>query len=292
MDPLAAARQFLTALAPEVRGAFPEAESLAPRWAEWWKRAAEARPGLEVDPARFAAFVASRVRAEDAPELAALRLGDLLLVHAALEKSAPAEAELERLARGEVQREARRMRSEDVVDEASGIVLRILLVGGTEKGPALAGFSGRAELGSWLRVIAARELLRLRKAVQQKGPSGDDALSDLLAPEDDPELALLKAHYRQEFRRAVSDALRSLPERERTLLRMHFLEERSIDDIGTLYGVHRSTAARWVVRAREAVAEAAQRELLQRVRLGADELTSLVRLMDSRLELSLSPLKE
>jgi NAD(P)-dependent dehydrogenase (short-subunit alcohol dehydrogenase family) len=43
---MAFTKSLALTLAPEVRAAFPDAEALAPRWSEWWKRATEARPGL------------------------------------------------------------------------------------------------------------------------------------------------------------------------------------------------------------------------------------------------------
>ena len=54
---------------------------------------------------------------------------------------------------------------------------------------------------------------------------------------------------------------------------------------GTL--VHRATAARWVAHAREALVGGVRRTLETRFRIGSDELDSLLRLVHSRLELSL-----
>lgn len=54
-----------------------------------------------------------------------------------------------------------------------------------------------------------------------------------------------------------------------------------------LHGVHRATAARWVDAARETVLAGTQRELIRRLRISRSELASVIRLIQSQLELSL-----
>jgi RNA polymerase sigma-70 factor (ECF subfamily) len=71
---------------------------------------------------------------------------------------------------------------------------------------------------------------------------------------------------------------------------MHLLDGASIDRIAAVHSVHRATAARWLERIRERLASGTRRLLQERLRVSRDELASLVRLIDSQLDLSLSTL--
>jgi len=71
------------------------------------------------------------------------------------------------------------------------------------------------------------------------------------------------------------------------VLRQHTLDGQSIDRLAALHGVHRATAARWIDAARGTVLAGTQRELIQRLGLNTSELASVIRLIQSQLELSL-----
>src|SRR5262249_43055522 len=81
-------------------------------------------------------------------------------------------------------------------------------------------------------------------------PVEDEILAALPAEGSDPEIEHFKRLYAAEFRAALSEAIAGLASRERNLLRHGFADALSIDQIGALYGVHRSTAARWIHAAR------------------------------------------
>jgi RNA polymerase sigma-70 factor (ECF subfamily) len=65
------------------------------------------------------------------------------------------------------------------------------------------------------------------------------------------------------------------------------LDELSIDELATIYRVHRATCARWLSDAREQVRKQTRRRLLERLGTPAAELDSFMRYLDSDLELSL-----
>jgi RNA polymerase sigma-70 factor (ECF subfamily) len=79
-----------------------------------------------------------------------------------------------------------------------------------------------------------------------------------------------------------------LPSTDRGILRLHLLERLNIDEIAALHDVHRATAARWLTRIRHHIGEHTREALRARLRLDASELDSLLRAVDSRLDLSLS----
>ena len=71
------------------------------------------------------------------------------------------------------------------------------------------------------------------------------------------------------------------------MLRQHTLDRLAIDQLAALHGIHRATAARWVEAARQAVIAGTRRALTQRMRLSKDELASIIRLIQSQLDISL-----
>ena len=73
---------------------------------------------------------------------------------------------------------------------------------------------------------------------------------------------------------------------DRLLLRIHFIDGLTIDEIGAMHDIHRATAARRIQKARERLAKLTKEKL--RVRLGIDrwEADSVIRLVRSRLDFS------
>ena len=152
---------------------------------------------------------------------------------------------------------------------------------------ALAAYSGRGSLRAYIRAIAVKLAL---KKIQREG-AADDPIDEILSGDDDsPELALLKARCRDELRAAFAVAIEELDDRERMLLRQHHIDGLSIDVLARLHRVHRATAARWIAAARAALLRAIRSHFARSAGLGRAELDSLVALVRSRLDLSLSRL--
>lgn len=155
--------------------------------------------------------------------------------------------------------------------------------------PRVARYAGRGGLDAWVRVVAIRAghdaLRRARKEVLED----DDArLVDAHVEYADAELAFLKHRYRETLQEAMRAAFAALDPKARNLLRYSYVDGLNVDALGRLHGVHRATAARWVASARASLLQEARREL--RARLGVDsaELDSVVRLLQSQLDVSLS----
>lgn len=66
----------------------------------------------------------------------------------------------------------------------------------------------------------------------------------------------------------------------------------SIDRIGALYDIHRATAARRVAAARDELGAAIRAALAARLEISVDEVDSIVRLVQSRIDVSLEHLLE
>ena len=173
----------------------------------------------------------------------------------------------------------------DAIDDVLHEVRTKLFVG--DGAPRIATYSGRAALASWVRTIATRVAIdRLREHEAGPGDSGVlDALPDV---SDGPELAHFRATYHVELKAAFEEALATLEVRERNLLRQHFVDNLTLDDIGALYGVHKTTAFRWLEAARTALSKRTRACFQQRVKALPEELDSILRLLQSHVDLSLS----
>lgn len=174
----------------------------------------------------------------------------------------------------------------DLVAEVKQRVRERALVAG-DGAPRISGFSGRGDLRSWVRAMAAREAIEVLRGARREAPADDDtALHALVAP-GDVELEHAKAHYVAQFKQAFSAALRGLSPRDQTLLRQHVVDGLTIDELGALYQMHRATAARSLERARAAVLEATRAQLGSVLRVRPSELDSILRLIRSRIEVTL-----
>jgi len=175
------------------------------------------------------------------------------------------------------------------VDEAVQRLRALLFVGDAAR---IRQYAGRGPLIGWVSVSAARTGLMLRRSRMRLREDNVDDWTRALATlaSNDPELELLKRQYADAFATAVRDAVAALEPRAMRVLRLSFVEDLSIDEIGNIYGVHRATAARWIQRACEDVFERSRALLAERLALSLTELDRMTALVRSQLEVSLSQL--
>src|SRR6185503_4217647 len=102
----------------------------------------------------------------------------------------------------------------------------------------------------------------------------------------DAELSQIKRLYRKDFEAAFASAVRALSPRDRTLLRQWFADGVDLDGLSVIHKVHRATAARWLSAARKSLGTQMRKMLVERLQLRPGELDSLMRLLNSQLELS------
>ncbi len=248
---------------------------------------AEARrawPDLVVDEAAFRAHLLDKTKAQSTP-LAELCLPDLYLAHACAAGVPGAVEALERTQLDLLDGLLARLGATGAhADEVKQRLRERLLVGPRAR---IAAYSGRGNLRRWLKVVATREALELLEKQARHVGREDDALEEAVSPRESPELELLKRTYRAEFREAFQEALRALEARPRTLLRYYLIDGLNIDQIGAVYGVHRATAARWIERVREDLLLSTREGLMRRIRVDRGELDSIMRLIQSQLDVSI-----
>jgi RNA polymerase sigma-70 factor (ECF subfamily) len=175
------------------------------------------------------------------------------------------------------------------VAEAKQRVRHKLLVAGPEGPPRLASYAGRGDLRGFVRVVAVREGIDLLRQTSRREahevPAADEQLERATVGED-PEMLLIKEHHRAALREAFGEALAQLSTRERTVLRLAVVEGLTIDQLGAAFQVHRATAARWLAAVREQLFKATRSGLMTRLRIDGREFESLMRVIQSRFEIS------
>lgn len=148
--------------------------------------------------------------------------------------------------------------------------------------PLIQTYSGRSDLGAWLRAIVIHEALRRVK--RQRRELTPEAAADIPVP--DVELSAMRGAYGASFTKAMKAGFQALPVEQRNLLRQYFLDGLTIDALAGLYRVHRATAARWVQAAREALSGNVRALLKADLKLQDSSIDRLITV--DNLEVSLS----
>jgi RNA polymerase sigma-70 factor (ECF subfamily) len=246
--------------------------------------------GITLDPPRLLEYMAQRIpEHEDLLQaLRRLHVGELTLAMACAEGSAEAIAELERRHFSIVDDALAKMpEASQQVQEIKQQLRQRLLVRDGDRPPRIAQYSGRGPLRSWLRVAGIRCAINLVHKQGREVELQDDILVNLAASSEDQELGHLKEQYRAEFKRAFERALASLSSQQRNVMRYHYLDRLNIDQIGKVYGVHRTTVARWLAKTREQLLKGTRGSLMAQLKIERTEFESIMRLIQSQLDASI-----
>jgi RNA polymerase sigma-70 factor (ECF subfamily) len=177
----------------------------------------------------------------------------------------------------------------DIADVEQTVRVK-LLVGDASRPARLVDYAGQGKLGGLVRVALVREALSVLRRRKSASQSSEDWLEELSSPDDDPALVRTKEAHRAAFKAAFEEAVRRLEPRDHALLRLHLVRHQSIDQVGTVYGVHRATAARWIDAAKRSLRSLTMKVLGERHDLRGPDLERVVDLIESRIELSIDRL--
>ena len=177
-------------------------------------------------------------------------------------------------------------RSPAGADDMRQLIREHLLVPRGDAPPRICQYLGRGTLLKWLRMVATALAISQHRRDKGELPLEDEALAELSANDAGPETVYLKGRYRNEFNAAFQSALRSLSERERNLLRLYLVQQLTVDQLGRVYHVDRSTISRWISAARSKVLDETRNRLVEMLSVSRTELTSLLRLLRSQLDMS------
>jgi RNA polymerase sigma-70 factor (ECF subfamily) len=171
------------------------------------------------------------------------------------------------------------------VDEVRQEVRDKLFMSRDAAPPRIAEYHGKGALANWVRVVALRVAMNMRR---QPWPAAADDDSELDRPAPgDPEMDYEEERYRKAFDEVIRGAVAALDGEQRRLLRRHFADGLTLDALAVELDVHRATVARRLAAARAALRLEARRRLQIALGVGESELESLARVMRSRLDLSL-----
>jgi len=254
-----------------------------------WREGRAAWPTVIVDELRFAE-VAARV----APADLAAQAADLYLA-AACSDGDPAALQLfeqHLLTRARIA--IRSIESDSGFVEEACQRLRGRLLVDHGDGPRIASYAGRGSLQAWVTVAGIRTAIMMRRDLRRAKeiPHDMEDLRQVAATiaAADPEIALVEQRYAKPFRDALRESIARLEPRLRAVLQLRFMDNLPLDEISSLYGVHRATTKRWVRRACDELL-ASTREILTRdLRLTPSELNWVIMTARGHLDISLSRL--
>jgi RNA polymerase sigma-70 factor, ECF subfamily len=246
-------------------------------------------PDIVVPLEVFEAYVARHATQEGLP--AEAHASDMYLACACAHGIGPAAVQLERALGRDMARAVASIDSSPAFVEDVLQLTRVrLLVRKGDEPSKMADYAGRASLKSWLSAVAVRCAISQRRRKSDQWHQSLAPGDDLRLARGGPEFEYLSGRYKPAFEEALRSAIKRLPAKERMLLRLNLVDGMSIDRLGTMYRVGRSTAARWLAAARGALLEEVHRELRTKLRLTSTELESLGAEIRSQLDVSLSTL--
>ncbi len=249
------------------------------------RTSAAAWPGVGLPLDVFVVHLRDRIGETDtAVMVQGIHLADLYLACACLHFDPLAWRELYRLHLSRVPQFVGRMdASRAFIDEVRQR-LSAKLIGDSDSPAKLALYTGRGPLGAWLRVAAIREAQNLKRRTKRMVDANDVALK---ATAHDPEMHLLKHRLAVPFAECFQEVLATLSADERNVLRLHYLDGLTIEEVGKAYRVSRATAARWLASARQTILERTRAALGYKLGESAPRGESLLAFVGSQLDMSL-----
>tara|TARA_R110002096_G_scaffold16898_2_gene57725 strand:+ start:62644 stop:63444 length:801 start_codon:yes stop_codon:yes gene_type:complete len=155
----------------------------------------------------------------------------------------------------------------------------------------LLRYAGLGRINSLVRVSCIRYARYLAKYVD-KGSSVASAQVDIddvpgtteLWGQNEPEANLIALDLKHQFKSCFQNALLGLGEEDRTLLRLYYVQEMTMETLAKLFKVDKSSVSRRITRARARLLAGLTENA------GATELMQASELFDGQLDLSMSRL--
>jgi RNA polymerase sigma-70 factor (ECF subfamily) len=250
---------------------------------------AAAWPGVGLSLEDFARHVDARLAQGNAAE-AIMRHGDDLFLACACAQGNQRAIELfsKHLLGAVPAMVARVLPQGALVEELVQSLHEAMLVGREGSPPQIAGYRGSGSLAGWVRISAMRAAIRMKNRVARFASEAHIRSSE--APTIGPERRYMQREYGPAFAAAFREALVALPSPTRDLLRRYYVDGLTIDQLAERDKVHRATAARRVEAARKLVLAEVRRRAAERLRIGGDEIDSLLRQVASVLDVSIRQL--
>jgi RNA polymerase sigma-70 factor (ECF subfamily) len=256
-------------------------------------RALAAHPDFGVSPSDFVNHVAllAGVDQSAAEALDEMEAGDVYLAFACARRDPAAMAKFEQLlisvAGPKIEQ---KLRNRSHVDEVLQRVRVRCMLGSSPGAPKLFLYAGEAPLKAWLRMVAVRQAYSFLQEtwvrVEELGKEPPEPIVDLPPPLG-PDSPLDADRFKDHLQEALRAAVRSIARRDRAILHLSSVAGLSIDSIGEHYGVDRSTAARWIQKAKMALSKAVRVEFCRRAGISDSEYSTMQRTVRAHVDLSI-----
>lgn len=284
---------FLAELPAALRAELTRLPDLASTVERMVRAGEEAWPTLAPDPEAFVHFLAQKLACAEVISEALLRLhtSDLYLAWACQGGQPRALTAFNEQILPGIQRSLARLElGAAEIDEVTQLLCSRLFVAQEAAAPLIAKYSGHGRLQAWVRVTAVRLALALLRQGKKEIPVEDQVLQTMPLPAEDPELGYLKELYRDKFKNAFRQAMGALTPRELNVIQLYYIDGLTTYQIGSLFKVNQTTAARWLTAARQSILAQTRTSLMQLLQVDRSECDSIIRLMDSHLDLTLRSL--
>jgi RNA polymerase sigma-70 factor (ECF subfamily) len=246
------------------------------------------RPQVRVTLERFGAAVEERLAAGGGPT--EIFAADLFLAVGCLEGDTGALEAFENECLRDAGKALARLHFDGAGKDEILQRVRTKLLVGDGGPPRIASYGASGPLAGWVRASVVHEALSAKRAEARRGPHAGPSAIEQLPGFDDPDLARLRAAYAVPFKAAFADVLASLAARDRNVLRLVYIDGLTAEQVGSAYGVHRVSVARWIGQIRAALFERTRTLLCERLALSAGEIESITRLCLSQIDMSLDRL--
>ncbi len=283
----------MTRLDEPLRTQLATNSNISEAWDEQWQSRDEQLRAIVVSKNDFVGFIAEKFQRGLIPLASAesIQIHDLWIAMACTYADPKALQIIEERVFARLPGALRRTgKGESDIEDELQTLREKLFVGAPGRAPKIGEYHGLGRLFSWVRISAIRASQnQTRKHHREVRVEGDELWEQLL-PAGDSQLEFLKERYQDSFRQALAGAVGSLSDRDRLLLRQHFVEGVPSGMLATLYQVHRATVSRWIVLAQESLLAATRARLLDDLEVSHEELESVLRLIQSQFETGITDL--
>jgi RNA polymerase sigma-70 factor (ECF subfamily) len=252
-----------------------------------YERGRAAHPKLAVSEAAFGKALA---RAKASPSFTApdaLAVADLYLACACAEGARGAAAAFERRFAKTIRRAASRvLPTRDEREEAEQRARQEILTGVDGAAPRIVEYLGNGPLDAWISVAAIRVAISLGRSESAERRLRARALAE--ATGVDGERLLKNEDIRREIEPAVSAALGRLPSRDRLILGLFLVSGMTLQAIGKSLGITHQAVSKHLAKSRDAILADIRGTVAERLKISTDELMSIMRLVASQLDASIT----
>ena len=256
----------------------------------WFNQAQKCWPKIQLDSESFYSYLKKRTPKDQTFNNYAgkLNINDLYLACACSRGDSIAIQEFERTYFPFIRSALKTLNlPQDKSDDFRQSFFEKLFVTGTNNIPKITQYMGEGDLRSWTCVAAFRHALNMIRKTEKTCSFESVAHKNIDLLSENQELGYMKQLYKNEFQQAFSKAIDSLSGQEQTILRYFLLDQLTLEQIGIIYDVEKSTISRWMAKIRKKILSVTRKELSSKLDVDRRQFNSIVALIQSQLDISI-----